>query len=297
MKRERVVQQFADRQAWRENRQTFIGASDAAAIVGVCPFRSALEVWASKTGFDVPKEQSEAMLWGQLLEPVVAGEVANRLGRPVRLWDQAAVIRDPERNWQACTPDAFLEDAEQIVQIKTTRFASCDFEHDELPLAYQVQVQHELMVTGCELAYLAILVAGQKLVIRQIEPDADFQRWLTDREQEFWDLVINRVPPRVDDSYSCRKALNAMTGPGAVAIVGEQAMELMEADTELGQVKEDLKVLEARKRLLENQILAAMAGHEQITLPNNVGYSYKQQTRKAHMVEESTFRVLRRSGK
>jgi hypothetical protein len=69
----------------------------------------------------------------------------------------------------------------------------------------------------------------------------------------------------------------------------------MELDQQLTQIKDTLSDLEIKKRYLENQLLQLMGGAELVELPNGVKLSYKQQTRKSYVVEESTFRVFRRS--
>jgi putative phage-type endonuclease len=289
-----IVETFGSREAWAANRATYIGGSDAAGIMGACPYTSAIGVYARKLGLLEPVQASEAMLWGQKLEPVIATEVADRLGRPVELWDQSAIIRHPERNWQGCTPDALLDDGEQIVQIKTTSNRDAA---EEVPLNYQVQVQHELCVTGASRAYLAILIGGQRLVIHEVEPNERFQQFMVQREQLFWENLLNHQPPPVDASESARRAIGTMFKwtPEAMPMGYEQGISAMELDQQLTQIKDTLSDLETKKRYLENQLLQLMGGAELVELPNGVKLSYKQQTRKSYVVEESTFRVFRRS--
>jgi hypothetical protein len=75
----------------------------------------------------------------------------------------------------------------------------------------------------------------------------------------------------------------------------EQGISAMELDQQLTQIKDTLSDLETKKRYLENQLLQLMGGAELVELPNGVKLSYKQQTRKSYVVEESRFRVFRRS--
>lgn len=63
---------------WLEVRRTGIGGSDAAAAVGLNPYKSQLELWLEKTGRDAelpkpdPNDTTEPIYWGTLLEPIVA---------------------------------------------------------------------------------------------------------------------------------------------------------------------------------------------------------------------------------
>ena len=81
---------FPNRAAWLAARRHGIGASEVSAILGLNPYRSCFEVWASKMdtapaqgGIAEEAAASEAATWGVLLEPVVRTEVARRIGRRI----------------------------------------------------------------------------------------------------------------------------------------------------------------------------------------------------------------------
>ena len=67
-----------NRDQWLDIRRSGIGSSDAAAAVGLNPYKSQLELWMEKTGrggalpqLD-PNDEASPMYWGTLLEPIVA---------------------------------------------------------------------------------------------------------------------------------------------------------------------------------------------------------------------------------
>ena len=81
-----------DRQAWLSIRQSGIGSSDAAAAVGLHPYKSQLELWMDKTGrqVDIKEPSRDEQLtsplhWGQVLEPIVADHYAQHTGHRVQL--------------------------------------------------------------------------------------------------------------------------------------------------------------------------------------------------------------------
>src|SRR5690606_26404268 len=86
-----------DREDWLEVRKGGIGSSDAAAAVGLSPYKSPLELWMEKTGrassqaehagFDDPR------YWGTLLEPYVAVAYQQMTERRVRKVN--AVLQHP----------------------------------------------------------------------------------------------------------------------------------------------------------------------------------------------------------
>lgn len=75
------------RDDWLAVRKTGIGGSDAAAAVGLSPYKSQLELWLEKTGRDAglvtpdPQDTKEPVYWGTLLEPIVAAAYTRLLAR------------------------------------------------------------------------------------------------------------------------------------------------------------------------------------------------------------------------
>lgn len=74
----------ADRENWLRERKKGIGGSDVAAVLGLSPWRTPLDVFNDKTAETVDeKPQSEAAHFGSILEDVVADEFARRTGLKV----------------------------------------------------------------------------------------------------------------------------------------------------------------------------------------------------------------------
>lgn len=79
------------REDWLEVRKNGIGGSDAAAAVGLNPYKSCLELWLEKTNRDAnlpkpdPDDTTEPVFWGHVLEPIVAAsytkQTSNQIGR------------------------------------------------------------------------------------------------------------------------------------------------------------------------------------------------------------------------
>lgn len=87
------------REEWLMHRKQGIGASEAAAAVGLNPYLSPLELWMIKTGrdADMPKDKPDddrsPLFWGNVLEPVVAECYSRRTGNKVRKVN--AVLQHP----------------------------------------------------------------------------------------------------------------------------------------------------------------------------------------------------------
>jgi putative phage-type endonuclease len=69
-----------ERDEWLEQRRHGIGGSDAAAALGLSPWKTPLSLYLEKTGDARPFRDNESMLWGRVLEPAIRAEYTRRTG-------------------------------------------------------------------------------------------------------------------------------------------------------------------------------------------------------------------------
>ncbi len=197
------------REEWLQIRSTGIGSSDAAAAIGLSSYKCSLSLWLEKTGRQLPEDLSEkeAVVWGTVMEPVLAKMYAERTGRKVRRVN--AVLQHPEHPFMLANLDreVITESGTGILEIKTAGFYSAQQWEDGVPVAYQCQVLHQLAVTGHVWADVAVLIAGQEFRIYRIERDDDKIADLIQREAQFWSWVTNDQQPDPDGSYDAQQAL------------------------------------------------------------------------------------------
>ena len=186
--------------AFDRRRRTGIGGSDAAAILGVSPWASALSVYNEKRGLGSDFRTTERMVWGQRLEDAVRQGYAEDTGRKVQ---RVGFRRSREYPWLIGHPDGDAGD--RLLEIKVTGQT-----WDEVPAHYFTQVQHYMLLMGRPLCDLAALVNGRELRIETIEADADFQAAMLDDLASFWEHVRSGIPPLPDGSESARKALRTV---------------------------------------------------------------------------------------
>nr|WP_321271834.1 YqaJ viral recombinase family protein [uncultured Tolumonas sp.] len=197
------------REEWLQIRSTGIGSSDAAAAIGLSSYKCSLSLWLEKTGRQQPEDLSnkEAVVWGTVMEPVLAKMYAERTGRKVRRVN--AVLQHPEHPFMLANLDreVITENGTGVLEIKTAGFYSAQLWDDGVPVAYQCQVLHQLAVTGHAWADVAVLIAGQEFRIYRIERDDDKIADLIQREAQFWSWVTNNQQPDPDGSYDAQQAL------------------------------------------------------------------------------------------
>jgi putative phage-type endonuclease len=205
-----------DREDWLTVRKRGIGSSDAASAVGLNPYKSQLELWMEKTGRDTnlpkvdPKDQSSPMYWGTLLESIVAAHYTMRSGNKVRRIN--AVLQHPNEAWMLANIDREVTGASdvQILECKTAGINGARLWKEGVPEYVQLQVMHQLAVTGKQAADVAVLICGQDLQIHRIERDVTMISRLIELERTFWHYVETDTPPPVDGSDSADLALRCL---------------------------------------------------------------------------------------
>lgn len=253
-----VSTQGMSREQWLAVRRGGIGSSDAAAAIGLSPYKSSLELWLEKTGRKPADDlsQSEAVFWGTTLETIIANVYANRTGNKVRRVN--AVLQHPDHPFMLANLDRAVG-ADGVLEVKTAGGYSAKFWEDGVPEHYQCQVIHQLAVTGKAWADVAVLIGGQDFRIYRIERDESQIADLIERETLFWGMVESDVQPAVDGSESSGSAL-AFLYPrdSGIELDCTESVALNALFAQLLQLRSELAGLEQSESLLRQQLQVAM---------------------------------------
>ena len=141
------------RDDWLAVRKHGIGSSDAAAAVGLNPYKSQLELWLEKTGRDAglpksdPNDGGKPDSWGNILEPIVANHYARRTGNRVRRINAVLQHPDPKQDWMLANIDREVTGASdvQILECKTAGINGARLWKEGVPVYVQLQVMHQLL--------------------------------------------------------------------------------------------------------------------------------------------------------
>jgi putative phage-type endonuclease len=207
----------ADRAEWLAERRSGIGGSDIAAILGLSPWKTAVDVWLDKTGrsTDDTIGDAEAVRWGTLLEDVVAREYSERTDRSIQRVSR--VLRHPAHEWAIGNIDravvspgsrvrvaddgGTLLGAQGLLEVKTASAYKAgewgrDGDDDAVPVHYQAQVMWYLGITGQPWCDVAALIGGQRMIVRRIERDDETIAAMLERADDFWHRhVLTHQPP------------------------------------------------------------------------------------------------------
>ena len=221
-----------------------LGGSEAAAAIGLNPYKSPVQLWLEKTGqVEPPELNTNAIRWGNILEPVIAAELENDGYRIEYMGTSVEVVE----GFRSCHPDGRV-DGDGLLEIKTAGVRmSAAWDDGGIPIPYVIQCAHNMAVTGDQWALLACLIGGQRLEVRRIERDEELEQRVLELEERFWRHVQDGTPPPPDGSDATDQVLRRMypgNQTGAVYQLGPDDYKLVK----------ELKDLKAAADITERQI-------------------------------------------
>lgn len=192
----------ANRKAWTEVRRSYIGGTDAAAIVGMNKYKTPLGVYLSKTGQEADDAGVYARM-GTALEPLIFEMFQEETGLNVS--PSAQHIRHPEYPFLGGNPDGVVHGNGQLglLECKTYDFRTeaewGDPGTDQIPLAYYVQCTWYLGLTKYETCWVAALHRTMgTLTTYVVKFDQELYDMLVAKCVEFWNNhIAAKVAPEV----------------------------------------------------------------------------------------------------
>ncbi len=184
-------------------RKGFIGGSDISAVMGMNRWVTPLQLWSEKTGkIESPDlSDNEAVEMGTELEETVARMFTKRTGKKVR---RAPKNYEHKTYGQfRCQVDRLVEGTEDLLECKTaSAYKLKEWEGEEIPAEYILQVQWQLGITGRKIGHIAVLIGGQKFLHKEIKADPELFNKMLKEAHTFWEMVLDKKAPMAmgDDS-------------------------------------------------------------------------------------------------
>lgn len=289
--------EYNNREEWLAARRGGIGASDTAGIFGVgYSDQSIISIWDQKVRGASDHTDDERLQVGKDLEPGLIKIFQRKEQVECRPAGDFVIYQNLERPFLQATLDgiAVVEGVEVPAELKNVgSFNASEWDGDEVPLKFNVQVQHQLAVTGCEFGYLFALIGGNRPVVRRIYRNDRFISVMIARLEEFWDFVASGEIPPIDASEATKSALTRMW-PRDNGLTKELPIDSIEWDERLSALKLEIKKLEAEKTAIENRFKAEMQDATIGFCPNGSRYTWASHTKKSYVVQESSSRPFRK---
>lgn len=269
----RQIIPYTTEEAWLAQREQDLTSTDIAALFGLSPYKTAFELWhEKKAGQRAAFAENDRMKWGKRLEHTVAMGIADDQGwslRPmkeyVRLegerigssFDFRILSRNPGI---ACIPanaDDGPDDA--ILEVKCVDWLAfrdgwtIDEGFIEAPAHIEIQVQHQMLVSGLRRAFIGVMVGGNDIrVIERLADDAVHAGILA-KCREFWKSIDDGIAPDpvMPDDADAVIAMHQFAEPGKLFDARKDAeiASLVQQYHQHGQTEkqagEDRKVIKA----------------------------------------------------
>ncbi len=247
-----------DREEWLEQRRQGIGGSDAAKVLGVSRWGGPLSVYLEKKGLYIPDDPGEPAYWGTVLEDVVAREFEKRSG--LRVQRQNKIFTHPDYPWMLANIDRRIVGQKKGLECKTaSNFMGDEWEGDELPDAYYIQIQHYMAVMGWEACWVACLIGGQRYVQKEVQRNPELINTIIEKEREFWEEhFLKDVPPPVTPFDNPNSLWPEQTEDDMVQDIDEETITIAQS---LARVQATIKGLENEEERLKG-ILKAKIGEK-----------------------------------
>lgn len=271
------------------DRTKYLGGSDVAAILGISPWKTPLDVYLDK--IQPRKEETDmgrlkVLNRGKRMEPYVIDLLAEETG--LEIVRRGERYLDPELNFIAAEIDAEAATGENV-EIKTVSpFKAKEWgeeQSDEIPLHYAAQAMHGMMVTSREVCIFGVLIGGDDFRVYRIERDDVTIDAIRQKEIEFWSRIQARQAPEPSTVSDVFRLFGTKDSGLAV-----EASESLQADViALKSLKDDAKRLGAQIDLREERIKLHMADASILTMNGKPALTWKEQASKRF--DQSAFKA------
>lgn len=266
-------------QHWLECRTKDITSTEIAALFGFSPYITEFEVWHRKKSGDVVKlEENERMEWGTALQDAIAAKVAQKNNWTIRRMDE--YMRDTELRAGASFDFQAIKDEDvgkeapldfllEIKNVDGLQFKNGWKEDEEgnieAPLHIEIQVQHQLMVSGRTLAYIGALVGGNRLVLLKRTRHEAVILQIMKKIVAFWASVEENRPPQPNFQQDAEfiKNLYGFAEPGTlIDMTGNlKFQELAREHKRLGDIEKEAK---AKRDAIKAEMLTMIGSAEKV---------------------------------
>ena len=180
-----------------------VGGSDVAAVFGVSPWTTPLELWMIKKGRMKPPAKSNAnqLEMGHLLEPIAAHWYAKKTGN--RVYEDTNLYQHADHPYALANFDRRFERASDgepgILECKScTYHKASEWDDGAIPLYYELQLRFYLAVADVEIGAFSAIWGNNPdndLAMPDIERDRAKEDMIFERLDEWiWSLGNDKPP-------------------------------------------------------------------------------------------------------
>ena len=241
-----------NREQFLLDRKLGIGGSDVAAIMGLSPWATALDVFRDKTNPELAlDEPNEDMQRGIRVEKYILQEYSER--SEVQLDTNVPTIIDPQYPFMRANIDAQVIGQNVVVEAKSTKAPISSWESG-IPEYYKTQVAYYAMLTNAERVDVPVLFSGWKYACFTYWRDETFEAEIKTSVINFWENhIVKNIPPQ---PTSAEELMIAYPKLEEKTITADNDMR--EKVYQLQEASEQRKALEKQEKKLKTEIQCFM---------------------------------------
>lgn len=269
-----------NKEEWLALRTQDITSTEIAALFGISPWITEYELWyRKKDRLIVEIEENQRMKWGTRLQDAIAAGVAEEQRWTIRRMDEYGRIpelrlgssfdfslEDGVEN-ETTDGEAFLErgllEIKNVDGLQFKKGWIIDSDNVEAPPHIELQVQHQLLVSGRAIAYIGALIGGNNLVLIRREPSEKIHEAIKQKAAAFWKSIDENTPPAPNFETDSKfiASLYNYSEPGKIMDVSmnENILKMAEEYREQGEI---IKTADNKRDEIKANILTVLGDAE-----------------------------------
>lgn len=260
-------------EAWLASRRRDITSTESAALFGMSPYLTAFELWhAKRSGESVEFQMNDRVRWGNRLEAAIAAGIAEEHGWQIAPMKQ--YMRLPAERIGSSFDFVILNHPSgkpahlEIKNVDYLQFRDKWLNYDGFPEApehIEMQVQHQMMVSGFALSYIGALIGGNESFVIERERDDAVITAIRARIAEFWRTVDAGIepPPVMPEDAAAVIRLNQYAEPDKIFDAsGNAEIASLVAEYRAARAEED--DAGERKKVAQAEIYARIGDAEKV---------------------------------
>ncbi len=262
-----------------EKRLDYVTGSDVGTILGINKYETPVELWQIKTRQFVKHDISDrpAVKAGNRLENAVAEWFTAETGK--ELINDDNFIIHPTLPLLGGNIDRRVVGENALLECKTTQSEEGWGEgyllgDNKIPDSYLCQVIHYCAITGCDVAYIAVLIRGIDFRWFMYERDLNLEEFITSKCIGWWnDHVVANVAPQPSTE---NEVLALLRGKISAEFVVADNETLIAID-ELKDVRAKIKEWEKLEKLYRDALCVYMNDKQTLANPDGtIAITWKQ---------------------
>lgn len=262
---------------WLSLRTQHVTSTEVSALFNQSPYLTSFELWHRKAGrLHSDFQPNERTKWGTRLQDAIAIGVAADEGWRVRRMDEYGFLPDLRAGSSfdyALLGEAGSE-ARALLEIKNVDHwiakegwiverQEDGTEYVEAPVHIELQIQHQMLVTGLPKCYLAALIGGNRIRLLEREADPVMHEAIRTAVAGFWASVDAGQEPQPDFVRDAA-VIARLYGYAETGKVLDADADLSALAVRHATLGKDIRALESTRDALKAELLTKIGDAEKV---------------------------------